>query len=103
MKDAIAAAVLAVVSADPQPNDDTWIYDNQITMVFNQKVSEHAVVVTDSDGCKVSHSEELTGDSRIVVHMKACQRMGYPGGMMTVHYTVNGASGEYHLHIRHHH
>lgn len=103
MNQAIAAAVLALVSADPKPDVDTWIYDNQIAMVFNQKISSHEVMVIDSEGCKVSQSEEVSGDNGIVVHMKACQRMGYPGGHMTVRYTVNGTSGEYHLHIRHHH
>lgn len=102
MNQAIAAA-LALLSADPQPDLDTWIYDNEISMTFNQKVVEHSVVVTDSEGCTVSQSEESNDSNKVVVHMKACKRSGYPGGHMTVRYTVNGASGEYHLHIRHHH
>jgi hypothetical protein len=94
----------ALVSADPKPGVDTWIYDNQISMTFKQKIEDHSVVVTDSEGCTVSQSEEVSGDSnRLVVHMRACKKMGYPGGHMTVRYTINGTSGEYHLHVRHHH
>lgn len=103
MNSALAAAVLALVSADPQPGMDTWIYDNQITMTFNQKITSHTIVVTDSEGCAVSQYGELGGENKLVVKMKACKRMGYPGGHMTVRYRVNGTDGEYHIHIRHHH
>lgn len=103
MNSAIAATALVLLSADPRPNEDTWIYDNQISMVFNEKIESHTVVVTDSKGCQVSQYGELGGENRVVVHMKACERMGYPGGHMTVRYRINGVDGEYHLHIRHHH
>jgi methionine-rich copper-binding protein CopC len=94
----------ALVSADPKPGVDTWIYENKISMTFSEKVADHSVVVTDSEGCTVSQSEEVSGESnKLVVHMKACKRMGYPGGNMAVRYKVNGVAGEYHLHIRHHH
>lgn len=99
----LAAASLALIGADPKPDDMTWIYENKISMVFNQPVVSHEVTVTDSEGCKVSQSEEIGSENQVVVHMKACKIMGYPGGHMTVRYTVNGVSGEYHLHIRHHH
>lgn len=98
-----AAAALGLIGADPQPGVETWIYDNTISMVFNQKVESHSVVVTDSEGCAVSQSEEIGSENQVVVHMKACKIMGYPGGHMTVRYVVNGTAGEYHLHIRHHH
>jgi hypothetical protein len=93
----------ALVGAVPSPDEDTWIQDNRIKLIFNEKIESHAVTVTDSDGCKVSKSEEIASGTQLVVHMQACQRMGYPGGHMTVKYTVNGVAGEYHLHIRHHH
>lgn len=87
----------------PPADEPTWIYDNQIKLMFSEKIESHAVTVTDSEGCKVSKSEEIASGTQLIVHMQACQRMGYPGGHMTVHYRVNGTDGEYHLHIRHHH
>lgn len=101
---ASASGAKLLVSADPKPDLETTIHENQISMTFNQKVADHSVVVTDSEGCVVSQSDEVTGDDNtIVVHMKACKRMGYPGGNMSVRYNLNGVSGEYHLHIMHHH
>lgn len=104
MNAAIAATVLSLISADPMQDEPAWIHDNQISMVFNQTITSHTVVVTDSEGCIVSQYGEVAGNNdKLVVHMKACQKMGYPGGHMTVRYRVNGTDGEYHLHVRHHH
>lgn len=104
MNSAIAAAVLGLISADPTQDEPTWIYDNQISMVFNQTITSQTVVVTDGEGCTVSQYGEVVGNGdKLVVHMKACKVSGYPGGHMTVKYRVNGTDGEYHLHVRHHH
>ncbi len=44
MNQVLAAAVVAVISGEPAPETDTWIYDDQIMMVFNQKVvGDHSV------------------------------------------------------------
>lgn len=103
MKTIVLALALGLVSTDPPANEDTWIWDNNISMVFNQKIVSREVEVIDSEGCKVNVRDDLVGDSQIVVSMKACKRTGYPGGHMIVRYKVNGQEGEYHLHIRHHH
>jgi methionine-rich copper-binding protein CopC len=93
----------AMLDAKPAPDASTAIWDNRITLRFAEPIITYEVEVVDSNGCTVSKRSELADGNRVIVHMKACERTGYPSGHMHVQWKVNGKSGQYHLHIRSHH
>ena len=99
----IAATVVAVVSTVPPSGPSIIFRENKHTIVFNQAVDTHKVEMTDAAGCKVSQDSQVEDGTKVVVQIKACSKLGYPAGIMKVRWTVNGTSGEYDLHIRHHH
>ena len=70
---------------------------------FNQPVVSHQIEILDNDGCKISQDSKVEDQTRVVVTLKACDRTGFPGGIMSIKWTVNGESGKYELQIRHHH
>lgn len=98
----LIASTVAVVSMFP-PGPHAVFRQNRHIIEFNQLVVTHKVEIFDNDGCKISRDSTVEDQTRIIVQLKACDRTGFPAGIMSIRWTVNGVSDKYELHIRSHH
>ncbi len=99
----IASTVAVLSTVPPGPYVVFREWPPKLVIEFSQPVVSHKIEILDDDGCKVSQGSEVGDQTRVVVQLRACARTGFPGGIMSVRWEVNGERGEYELRIRHHH
>lgn len=83
-----ALAAIRLADADPAPGDESYIFDNRITLTFGEAVKPLSIKVVDALGREVQTGAVEGTDHDIEVLMKAPDRSGYICGTMSVAWHV---------------